>query len=128
MQGWGLRESVEEHFIGMAMLECELQIALTSLRKRLGAAKRREEVNAGPDAHRAEDIVAVGVTLVEGRGGGAGRLGDAAHGEGLFAAPGPQPAGSVEDALFELRVCLSRQRPASILLELPQGPNCFNDV
>jgi hypothetical protein len=115
VQGWGLRESVEEDFIGMAMLEGKFQITLTGLGERSGAAERREEFHAGAEAHRAKDVVAVAVTLVQGRGRGAGRLGDAAHRKSFLAAPGPQPAGGVKDALFELRVCLSGQRPPPYL-------------
>ena len=114
MEGWRLRESIEQNFVGVAMLQGEFQIALASLRERPGAAERCEEFGAGLHAHGAKNIVAVVVTLVEGGGSGAGCLGDAAHGEGLFAAPGPQPAGRVKDALFELRICLSGQRPASV--------------
>jgi hypothetical protein len=122
VQGWRLRESVEKYFISVAMLEGELQIALTSLGERSGAAERREEFAASLKADRAEYVVTVAVAFVESRGRGAGRLGNTAHGEGFLAAPGPQPAGRVKDSPFELRVCLSGQRPASVPPELPHGP------
>src|SRR5271167_372649 len=96
------------------MLPGKLEIAPAGLRKGLGAAESGEEFPAGLEAQRPKDIVAVPVTLVKRRGGGAGSFGDGAHGQRLFAAPRPQPAGGVKDALFELRICLSGQRPASI--------------
>src|SRR5580704_19508432 len=105
MQGRGLREPVEKHLVSVAMIEGKLQIALTCLRERSRAAECREEFAAGLQAHRAQDVVAVPVTLVKGRGCGASCLGNTAHGEGFFATPGPQPAGHVKNALFELRVC-----------------------
>jgi hypothetical protein len=33
VEGWGLREFVEEHLVGVAMFEGKLQIALASLRE-----------------------------------------------------------------------------------------------
>jgi hypothetical protein len=122
VEGWRLRESIEENFVGVAMLEGKLQIALASLGQRSGAAQRCEEFSAGPHAHGSKNIVAVVVTLVEGWSSGAGCLGHAAHGESFFAASGPQPAGGVKDALLELRICLSGQRPASVPSELVHGP------
>jgi hypothetical protein len=125
MQGWGLGESVEEHFIGVGMIEGVIEIALADLGERPGTAQSGEEFDAGLGAQSAENIVAVVVTLIEGRGSGAGRLGDAAHGEGFFAASGPEPAGGVKDALFEFRICLSGQRPASVLPGSLQGPTAL---
>ena len=76
-------------------------------------------------ADGAENVIAVVVALVEGRCSGAGGVGDAAHGERLFAAPGPQAAGRVKDALFELRIGLSGQRPASVRSESLRGPTAL---
>jgi hypothetical protein len=80
VQGRRLGESVEEHFVGVTMLEGEIEIALAGLREGAGAAEGGEEFDTGLDAHSAENIVAVLVTLIEGWGSGAGRLGYAAHG------------------------------------------------
>jgi hypothetical protein len=113
VQGWRLGESVEEHLVGVGMIEGILEIALAGLREGSGATEGGKELDAGLDADRAENIVAVVVTFVESGSGGGGRLGDTTHGERFFAAPGPQPAGGIKDSLFELRVWLSGQRPAS---------------
>src|ERR1700734_2871991 len=109
-----LGESIEEHLVGVGMLKSKLEVAFAGLSDGPGAAEGGEEIDAGLDADRAENIVAVVVALIESRSGGAGRAGDAAHGQRLFAAPRPKPAGGVEDALFELRISLPGQRPASI--------------
>ena len=122
VEGRRLRESIEENLVGVAMLEGKLQIALASLRKRSGAAERSEEFSAGPHAHGAKNVIAVVVTLVKSRGSGASSFGHTAHSEGFFAASRPQPAGRIEDALFELRICLSGQRPASVVLGSLLGP------
>ena len=128
MEGWRLRKSVEEDLVGMAMLECKLQIALAGLRERSGMAERREEFSAGPHAYGAKNIIAVAVTLVEGRSGGAGGLATPRMVRGFFASARPQPAGHVEDALFELRICLSGQRPRLRTAEITAWPDCFDDV
>ena len=62
-----------------------------------------KEFDASLYAHGAENIFAVAIALVDGGSRSAGRAGHAAHGEGFFAAPGPQPAGGVKNALFELQ-------------------------
>ena len=128
VQGWRLGESVEEHLVSAGMLEGELEIAFAGLSDRLGTAEGGKEFDAGLDADRAENILTIVVALVESGSGGAGRLGDAAHGEGAFAAPRPKPAGSIEDALFELRISLSGQGPASVPLRRPCDPNYFDYV
>jgi hypothetical protein len=110
------------------MIEGIVQVALAGLSEGSGATKGGKELDPGLDADSAENIVTVVVPLVESRGGGAGRLGDTAHGESFFAAPGPQPAGGVEDALFELRVWLSGQRPASVSPSIIQGRKYFDYV
>ena len=114
MKGGRLGESVEEHLVSVGMLEGKLEIAFAGLSDGSGTAESGKEIDAGLDADRAENVVAVTVSLVEGRSGGAGRPGDAAHGEGCFAAPGPKPAGGVKDALFELGISLPGQGPASV--------------
>jgi hypothetical protein len=128
VQGWRLGESVEEHLVGVGMIQGILEIALAGLSEGSGATECGKELDAGLDADRAENIVAVVVPFVERRSGGAGRLGDTSHGESFFAAPGPQPAGGVEDALFELRVWLSGQRPASASPSMTEGPKYFDYV
>jgi hypothetical protein len=115
VQGWRLGKSVEEHLVGVGMFEGILEITFAGLSKGTGAAECSKEFDAGLDAYGSENILAVAIALVECRSGGAGRLGHAPHREGLFSAPVPQPAGGVEDALFELRVWLSGQRPASVV-------------
>ncbi len=92
------------------MLEGKFEIGLAGLRQGAGAAQRSEEFYASLDAESAKNSVTVTITFVDGGGGGAGGLGDGAHGKGFFAAPGAQPAGGFQDALFELRICLSGQR------------------
>ena len=123
MQGRGLGEPVEQHFVSMGMLQSKLKIAVAGLREGMGGIHCGEEFGSRLQAHRAENIVAVVVTLVDRGRGGAGRFGDAAHGEGFFAAPCPEPACGIQDALFELRICLSGQRCASVRFkDLLQGP------
>jgi hypothetical protein len=117
-----LGESVEEHFVGVRILQGVLEIALAGLGERAGASEGGEELDAGLDAQSAENIFAIAVTLIEGRSCGTGGLGDAAHGKGFFAAPGPEPASGVKDTLFQLRICLSGQRPASVPSYDCKGP------
>jgi hypothetical protein len=102
--GRGLGESVEEHFVGVRMLEGVLEITLARLGHRPGAGEGGEQLDAGVDAKSTENIRAVAITLVKSGSGGAGRLGDAAHGEGFFSPARPEPAGGVKNALFELRI------------------------
>jgi hypothetical protein len=109
----------------VGMLHGKLEIAFAGLGEGPGAAEAGEKFGASVEADGAENIIAVVVALVNGGGGGAGRIGDAAHGKSFFAAPGPQPAGGVKDAFFELRICLSGQRPASVLPGLLQGPTAL---
>jgi hypothetical protein len=128
VEGWRLRESVEENFVGVAMIEGKLEVALASLGQGAGAAQGGEEFDPGLDADGAKDVVAVLVTLLDRRRSGASCFGDAAHGERLFASPRPEPAGGVQDALFEFGICMSGQRPASIPLKITRWPYCFNNV
>jgi len=89
VQGWRLGECVEEHSVGVRMFEGEFEIALAGLRDGAGAAEDGEEFDASLDADGAENIVAVAIALVDGRSRGARGLGNAAHGECLFAAARP---------------------------------------
>jgi hypothetical protein len=104
VQRWRLSEAIEEHLIGVAMLQGKLEVALASLPERSSAAERREKFAAGLQTKSTENIFAVVVTLVKCGSGGTRGLGDAPHGQGSFAAARPQPAGGVKNALFELRV------------------------
>lgn len=123
VQGRRFGEFVIKYFVGMTMLQGKLEIGLAGLRKASGSAERSEKFPASLKAQRANDIVAITVTLVKGGSGGAGGFGDGAHGEGLFSAPGAQPARRFQDALFKLRICLSGQRlDSGVYRRSMQGP------
>jgi hypothetical protein len=113
VQGGWPGKSIEEYFVGVRMLQGILQISLARLGEGSGASEGGKEFDAGLDTQGPEDIVSVVITLVNGGSGGAGCFGNAAHRERSFAAPGPQAAGGIKDALFELGICLSGQPPAS---------------
>jgi hypothetical protein len=90
VQGRGLADAVEQHFIGVGTLEGKLEITEYGLAKRAGAAEGSEKIFAGLYAQGAENIVAIAVPLVNcGRRSG-GRFGYRAHGQGFLAAAGPQ--------------------------------------
>jgi hypothetical protein len=120
-----LREAVIEHLVGVGMLHGELEITLAGLGERSGAAESCEELDAGLDAYGAENIFPIAVALVERGRSSSGDIGDAAHGKRFFASPGPEPAGRVENAFFKLRICLSRQTPASVPQGSPLGPTAL---
>src|SRR5271169_1232847 len=63
-RGW-LGETVEEYFVGVAMLPGKLEITLTGLREGSGAAESSEEFHAGLEAQCTKNIVAIPVTLVK---------------------------------------------------------------
>src|SRR5712671_3072392 len=113
VQGRRLSKSIEQHFVGVRMLQGIFEIALASLGEGAGASQRGEEFDAGLDAHSAKNIAAVPITLVNGGSGGSRSFGHAAHCERLFTAPRPQPASGIQYALLEFRICLSGQWPAS---------------
>ena len=110
-----LGHSIEKNFIGVAVMEREFEVALDGLAQGAGAAERGEKFGAGLQAQGFQNVVAVAVAFVDRRSGGAGGFGDGTHGEGLFAAAGPQARGRVENALFQAGIgltgqCASRER------------------
>jgi hypothetical protein len=110
VQGRELGELVIQDFVGVPVLEGKFEISLASLRHRAGLSKGGKKLGAGLETQSAENIVAIAIALVNRGCGGAGSLGDGAHGQGFFSALGPQAAGRFQDALFELGIGLSGQR------------------
>jgi len=128
VEGGGLSDAIEQNSVGVAMGEGELELPLASLAKGTGAAECGEQIIADLQAESVKNVFAVMVALVDGGGGGAGGFGHGAHGERFFAAPVPQPAGGVENALFEFRVRLSGHQPPSTSARLSPGPNNLHYV
>ena len=122
VQGGGFGEPVIEHFVGVTMLKGKLEIDLASLGQRVRAAETGEEFVARLDAQCPKNIVPIAVALVNCGSGGAGGLGDGAHGKSFFSAPGAQPAGGFQDALFKCRISLSGQRLDSGVYRINAGP------
>src|SRR5580700_1006864 len=110
------------------MVHGEGKIFSARLGEGAGWTDGSKQFSARFQTHGAQNVVAVVITLIEGRGGGAGRLGHAPHSKGFFASPGPQPASCVKDAPFELRIRESGQRSASSFIEITTGPDCFDCV
>jgi len=110
VQRRGFGKAVEEHFESVRMLEGEIEVAFAGLGERAGRAHGGEEIAASLQADAAEKIFAVTVAFVDSGGGGARGAGYGAHGEGFGSAASPQPAGDVENALFEFRIGMPGQR------------------
>jgi hypothetical protein len=109
VKGGRFGNAVEKDFIGVTLFEGEGELPLDRLAEGAGAAERGEEVSSGLQAQRFQDVVAVTIAFVDCGRGGSGGFGDGAHGEGFFAAAGPQARGGVEDALFQIRVGMTGQ-------------------
>jgi len=114
MERGRLGEAIEEHFVHVRIIQRILEVTLTRLGQSAGAGQRREKFDPRLDTQSAKNVIPVLITLIYRGSSGAGSLGHAAHGQRLFATPRPQPAGCVQYPLFELRICLSGQGPASM--------------
>src|ERR1700726_2872256 len=121
MQRRRFTHAIEEHFVGVTVFECELQVTLEGLAQRARPLQCGKQFPPRLKAESAEKVVAVAIALVDRGRSGAGRLGHGAHGERLFAPARPQPRGRTEDSLFQIRVGMPRQVASDNERLFPQG-------
>jgi len=99
-----------EEFIFMGMALGELQVVPASGFDRGGANQIAGQSSANIMTNRAQNGIAVGKTLIDGRRGGGGGLGDGAHGKGVGAAAREQSKGRLENYFFQKRIRLFGHR------------------
>src|ERR1700686_2621073 len=138
MQRRRFTHAIKELFVGVTVIQRELQVTLEGLAQRARLAHCGEQFPPRLKAESAENVIAVAIALVDRGRSGAGRLGHGPHGERLFAPARPQPRGRTENSLFQIRVGMPRhvasdnerlflqgQAARESVFEFPPSPSYF---